>query len=115
MALTPSQKQDLKHHLANKINEGQFKKLLIQDEGNGYSAHLEGDLFAIIGAIGHVMYDISKESEIPIEVLGTYMTLAGEMVEEISMMMDEENEERQNEQFTNFMDILTGKKKRGNK
>lgn len=118
MRLTPSQKNELKCELARKINEGKFKKLLIQDEGNGYSAHLEGDLFAIIGAIGHVIYDMSKESDIPVHVLGTYMELAGEMVEEISMMLDEQgeqNEQQQNEQFTNFMDVLTGRKKRGNK
>ncbi len=115
MRLTPSQKQDLKEHLANKINQSEFNKIIIQNQGDGYSAEIQGDLFAIVGVLGHLIYDMSKESEIPVQVLGTYIALAGEMVEEISMCMEDEDNDRQNEQFTKFMDILTGKKKRGNK
>lgn len=112
MGLTEQQKCLLKRQLAHTITEGSFEKLIMEQDGDGYRCEVEGDLFAIIGALAEFLNDISGETHIPLHVLATYLMLSTEIVEETKCLIEQENSQEQG--FAQFMDILTGMNKEGN-
>ena len=106
MAFTEDEKKFLKQELCKRIASGHMDRLCIEPDGETFRCDVEGDLFAIIGALAHVLCEFGQHTNIPTHVLATYIGWACEMVQEVNMFMEQQKEDEQ-EQFTTFMNILT--------
>lgn len=107
------QRDMLKLALAERVSTScGFNELHIKNGGDGFECHIDGEMFAILGALAHLLHDMSKRSQIPYNITAHYLSLLMEITDEIENNKKQEEpnkgEQETNTDFSTFMSLLTG-------
>lgn len=106
------QRDMLKMALAQRVSRScGFNQLCIQNNGDNFECHVDGEFFAILGALAQLLKDLSNKSEIPCHIVCDYLGLLMEIVNEIEKGKQGECQQQNNADFSEFMSILTGENK----
>lgn len=110
------QRDMLKLALAERVSRScGFNELYIKNGGDGVECHIDGEMFAILGALAKMLHDMSNKAEIPYNITGDYLSLLLEIVDELENGKQQQptGEEKKDvtetsPDFSTFMSLLTG-------
>jgi len=105
----------LKVMLAHQIMDGKFKRIELTHDENGMgSCSVDGDTFGIIGAICVLLQELCTECGMPLDVMGKYIELGCQIVNETKQHMKQEEQGKEEEppvDMTQFMSMFDKEEK----